>query len=181
MDNFEAWSAEGKYGVRISAKILEKMEVISRSAQREETGGILVGYYNRKHDCAIVTDCSDKPEDSRTGKNYFLRGVKGLQEWLEKLWRLGTRKYYLGEWHYHPFGSCEPSGVDVKQLKENAEDEKGKCPEPVMVIVGGDPTGSLECEGFVYVRGKGLVRVVRQWERVEIDVQIRRDKLRGES
>jgi len=135
---------------------------ICRKVKVIETGGIIVGYYNRKRDCAIVTDCSGPPKDSKHGKNYFYRGIQGLQNWINKLWYLGQRRYYLGEWHFHPFGNPKPSDVDEKQIKENSENKSYKCPEPLMIIIGCKANETFICNSFVYVKQKGLIELRRK-------------------
>lgn len=162
--NFEAWSLDKKYGLRIPTKVIQKMLNLCLISGRKETGGILIGYYNRRHDCAIAIDCSAPPVDSKFGKNYFYRGVHGLQKLLKKLWNLTHRRYYLGEWHFHPFGVPEPSEVDIGQLKNNAENPSYHCPEPVMFIVGGNPNKEWMCKSLVYHRKKGVIKLLKQYE-----------------
>ena len=43
----------------------------------------------------------------------------------------------MGDWHLHPYGAPIASGQDVSQLIQNSKDDSLKCPEPLMVIVGG--------------------------------------------
>lgn len=165
IDNYEAWSKNVKYGLRIPAKVIQKIISLCLISGRNETGGILIGYYNSQHDCAIVTDCSGPPKDSKRGKNFFHRGVQGLQKWIDKLWELGQRRYYLGEWHFHPFGVPEPSDVDIKQLKKNAENLSHNCPEPIMFIVGGNPNKEWSCQSLVYHKEKGVIKLLKQHEK----------------
>lgn len=159
--NYEAWSEDAKYGLRIPSQVLQKMLDFCREDQGIESGGIIVGYYNRQHDCSIVIDCSGPPKDSKHGKNFFHRGIHGLQKWINKLWKLGQRRYYLGEWHFHPFGATEPSSVDLLQTKENSESKLYQCPEPIIFILGGSPDRDWTCKSFVYVRNKGLIELKR--------------------
>ena len=162
--NYEAWSEDAKYGLRIPSQILQKMLNFCQEAKDIETGGIMVGYYSHKHDCAIVIDCSGPPKDSKRGKNFFNRGIHGLQKWIDKLWRLGQRRYYLGEWHFHPFAAPEPSIVDISQIKENAENNLYRCPEPIMFILGGSPDEDWTCRSFVYARKAGLIELKKRLE-----------------
>ncbi len=160
MDNYEAWSEDRTYGLRLPLGLLQKILTLCKNAGDIETGGILVGYYNRSHDCAIVTDCSASPEDSQQGKYSFFRGIKGLQTWLNKLWHLGHRQYYLGEWHFHPSASPNPSDIDITQLKHNAENNSYNCPEPVILIVGGVQDAEYSCTSLVYLKGKGMIALL---------------------
>jgi integrative and conjugative element protein (TIGR02256 family) len=116
-----------------------------------ETGGILIGRYTAAHDCALVTGVLGPPPDSRGGRTWFDRGVGGLQALLDRVW--GQRRdFYLGEWHYHPFAAPGPSGKDYKQMNEIAATVSWKCPEPVLVIVGGDPRGAWRASAMVTTR-----------------------------
>jgi integrative and conjugative element protein (TIGR02256 family) len=164
MINYEAWTEDKSYGIRIPSKVLQKMLHFCQKAENIETGGILVGYYNLRHDCAIVIDCSAPPQDSKSGSNYFHRGIKGLQRWLMSLWDLAKRRYYLGEWHFHPFANPQPSGMDIEQLEKNANNKSYHCPEPVMFIIGGDPNNDWSCKALLYVKEEGLIELYRQWE-----------------
>ncbi|MFA5240536.1 MAG: Mov34/MPN/PAD-1 family protein [Phycisphaerae bacterium] len=163
--NYEAWSKDKKYGLRIPSEVLQKMLSFCQKAGNMETGGILVGYYNRHHDCAIITDCSNPPRDSKCGENYFYRGVHGLQKWLIRLWHLGQQMYYLGEWHFHPFANPNPSDIDIKQLRSNAGNKSYNCPEPVIFIIGGNPNNKWLCKPLVYIRDKEAIELFKQWEK----------------
>ncbi len=159
--NYEAWSDDAKYGVRIGGTELAAMQRLCCEADTSETGGILVGYYNQNQDCAIVTKCCRAPSDSKCGKHKFYRGGRGLQELLLRLWNARRRRYYLGEWHYHPHSAPNPSGDDIDQMRRNSEDAKCQCPEPILVIIGGDPGGDAVYRAFVYEKKKKLVELIQ--------------------
>ena len=74
-----------------------------------ETGGILVGHYSDDSRFAHITDLVPAPSDSISKRFSFQRGVRGVQRFLNQMWP--KRKYYLGEWHFHPDGSASPSGT----------------------------------------------------------------------
>jgi integrative and conjugative element protein (TIGR02256 family) len=139
---------------------MDKILKLCMEAGNAETGGILVGHYTEKHDWAIVTDVSGAPKDSKRARASFIRGVRGLQKWFNHIWG-SNRHYYLGEWHYHPFASPEASSVDAHQLKEHSENAPLRCPEPVMIIVGGNPNGSWEARAYVHPRGEDLCAMDR--------------------
>ena len=58
-----------------------------------------------------------------------------MKKILDLAWDQG--QYYLGEWHYHPNVSSTPSKTDKKQMIILSQDSKLKCPEPILIIVGG--------------------------------------------
>ena len=139
---------DGRFSAIISPAIIDRLLQLCREAGTVETGGILVGRYTPNHNTAIVTEASGPPSDSRRRAKAFFRGVKGLQAWLSRLW-LGRREYYLGEWHFHPFASPVASGTDMEQLRDFSQDAFLRCPEPVMLIIGGDPSSSWTLKAYI--------------------------------
>lgn len=151
----EFWSTNRMYGLRISeADIACLFERCTNSGMRE-TGGILVGYYEPDHCCAVVSLVIGAPPDSRSGCTWFERGVAGLQASLEKRW-LTDRHYYLGEWHFHPGGAPNPSGSDLIQMRRIAMSLEYRCPEPLLLIIGGSAAGGYRLGATVVLR-KGAV------------------------
>lgn len=136
--------------------MMEKIIDLCRENTEVETGGILIGQYSTNHDLAIVTDISGPPKDSSRAYTTFSRGIKGLQKWLNQIWK-SRHHYYLGEWHYHPHASPAASSQDVKQLKEHSENKTLMCPEPIMVIVGGDPHGLWTVGAYVFPKNKNIL------------------------
>ncbi len=145
-----------KFGLSVDETMVEKTLKLCGKAGNTETGGILLGHYTKRHDWAIVTDVSGPPDDSKHGRTSFYRGIKGLQIWLNYIWG-SKRHYYLGEWHYHPFASAEASFVDEMQLREHSDNRLLLCPEPVMMIVGGNPNGAWEAKAYVFQKGSKLL------------------------
>jgi integrative and conjugative element protein (TIGR02256 family) len=122
-----------------------------RRAGNRETGGILIGRYNESLDLAIVHQVSGPPRDSVSGRTWFHRGVEDLQKILLDRWR-GARDYYLGEWHFHPGSPPVPSPDDEEQMKELASTAESLCPEPILLILGGNPRGEWSLSAHVYPR-----------------------------
>lgn len=91
------------------------------------------------------------PGDSISKRFSFQRGVRGLQRFLNQMWP--KRRYYLGEWHFHPDGFAFPSGADANQMRDVACAESYHCPEAVLVIVGGNPSERFTLESYVFLRG----------------------------
>ncbi len=156
------WSADGQYGLTVSATCVGDILRTCAAAGRCETGGVLVGSYRSVAgaalDCAAVSDASGPPADSLAGATWFERGVRGLQRLLNDKWERGN--YYLGEWHFHPFSDTTPSPQDFDSLAGIAENPQYRCPEPVLLIIGGDPTAGWRASAFVFL-GSGLVALLR--------------------
>jgi hypothetical protein len=79
MDAFAFRSADDAFGTSISSETLTEVLSLCRDFAPAETGGILVGHYNDALNCAVVTDASERPPDSKSGRTWLLRGTVGLQ------------------------------------------------------------------------------------------------------
>jgi integrative and conjugative element protein (TIGR02256 family) len=145
-------SVDGRFGLILPASVLARLLRACHRAGEGETGGILVGYYTAELDRAVVTAASLAPRDSCAGPTWFERGVRGLQGWLQRAWR-AKGHFYLGEWHYHPHASATPSPIDIRQMAELALSPALRCPEPLLLIVGGHPSVAWCARSFVFPRG----------------------------
>lgn len=161
-----------EFSLSLDSSIMGRIIKLCQGSGFLETGGILVGRYNDSRDNAIVTDISPAPSDSKRGRASFYRGVKGLQSWLHNLWS-GKRLYYLGEWHYHPFAEPTASSIDLAQLKVYAENDLLRCPEPVMLIIGGDPKALWETKAYVAPKGRSIQEMVRAMPNKLRDIDLR--------
>lgn len=142
----------GRYGVSFQHLLLDKMLHECRKAGHNETGGIIWGKYNANWDDASITGFSPPPSDSKMGRFSFKRGIAGLQTRIQSLWQKKEREYYLGEWHFHPFSSSSASSTDRQQMFAHAQDLNLQCPEPIMIIIGGDPSHVWSVNIAVYTR-----------------------------
>jgi integrative and conjugative element protein (TIGR02256 family) len=158
VSGFEYWSHDRRFGLRVSSAEVSGLLRICADSGSIEVGGILVGSYTIMRDCAVVTAISGPPSDSRRGPTWFHRGVVGLQQWLDRYWRV-LRHFYLGEWHYHPSGSSLPSQSDVSQMERIAASAVYRCPEPLLLIVGGDPDVGWTMGAYVFPRGEQRIRL----------------------
>lgn len=155
----EFQAEDQRYALTLTESHIARILAACSVAGDRETGGILMGYYVEAHDRAIVTDVSMAPGDSESGRAWFLRGVLGLQEWIDRLWT-ARRHYYLGEWHFHPFAAPNPSSQDLGQLEAIARSPLYKCPEPLLLILGGDPNDEWQLRAFVVPRGRNVTELI---------------------
>ncbi|WP_181186076.1 Mov34/MPN/PAD-1 family protein [Alkalicoccus urumqiensis] len=124
-----------RFKVYIPGYLLIEIQKQCILAYPNETGGILAGKYSRELDCAYISELLKAPPGSKSGRTWFLRGIKGIKKKLDRLWNKKT--YYLGEWHYHPDNSSTLSNQDIKQMFSISNNPNYKCPEPILFIVGG--------------------------------------------
>jgi integrative and conjugative element protein (TIGR02256 family) len=153
------WSEDRQFGVRLAEEVLRHMLQACRQSCPHETGGILVGYYVDTLDCAVVTAATTAPSDSRKGSMWFHRGTYGLQPWLNSPWQR-KHTYYLGEWHFHPSAPPSPSQTDAEQMRSIANAPSYHCPEPLLMIIGGDPAAALTVGVYVFPRGKSSLKLL---------------------
>ena len=119
----------------IEDNVYKKLLMIQKESCQFETGGIIIGYYDEECRNAVITECTNPPEDSTATRNCFFREIKGLKSLLKKKWN-EKREYYLGEWHLHPGTSPDPSKTDISQMKKIEHDPKFNCREPILLVLG---------------------------------------------
>jgi integrative and conjugative element protein (TIGR02256 family) len=151
MHELEFWSKDRKYGLRLGVAQTSALREACAAAGPNETGGLLIGTYNEILDCAVVTRVCRPAPDSRAGFTWFYRGTRGVQILLDSYWRRRAG-FYLGEWHFHPHAAPSPSDVDNGSMRGISQSLLYNCPEPVLLIVGGNPKGAWSAAAFVFPR-----------------------------
>ncbi len=140
--------------MNLAAEPMAHLLTYCRAAEGKETGGVLFGYYTDTHHCAIVSEISAPPADSYANHTRFYRGTRGLKRQLTSLWNCSPRKYYLGEWHYHPYAAPNPSKDDCDQMWKIAVSPEYHCPQPLLVILGGDPHTDWQLSAHLFLKDK---------------------------
>lgn len=97
---------------------LEQLRSLRQQAFPNETGGVLLGYYDFNIEAVVIVKGLPPPPDSKAGTNFFERGTEGLADAVnEASARTAGMVRYIGEWHSHPPGhSASPSRDDLIQL-----------------------------------------------------------------
>jgi integrative and conjugative element protein (TIGR02256 family) len=152
-------STDGRFGLHLTAFDVERVRKLCAAAGARETGGVLFGRYTDDRVWAEVSEVTCAPADSRSGRTWFERGTHRLQGRVLRLWH-EKRHYYLGEWHFHPGAAPDPSGTDQRQMRIIAESATYECPEPVLLILGGNPDTVWRFRCFVYPRTGGRVEML---------------------
>ena len=135
MDKLLFQDKDQLYDVMVDSKAYEQMLFYCALSNPYETGGILIGNYSSDNVMANVLKITSSPKSSNQSRFSFHRGISGLKKLLDLAWDNG--QYYLGEWHYHPNSLPSPSIIDKNQMIVLSQDQKLKCPEPILIIVGG--------------------------------------------
>ena len=118
-----------------------------------ETGGILIGRYCG-HDRAEVDLATRAPVDSQGGPTWYTRGTGGLEATLQHHWEAPVRRYYVGEWHFHPSPDSYPSPRDITQMNEIAADERYHCSKPILIVVSFTAEGDWLVRLYLFFDGR---------------------------
>ncbi|MEK4197970.1 Mov34/MPN/PAD-1 family protein [Cytobacillus sp. FSL K6-0265] len=159
MNNLIFTESNQRFKISIPNEILIEVQKLCELSFPNETGGILVGSYSEEFKCADVSGIIVAPPDSKSGPTWFSRGTNGVKGELDRLWF--KKKFYIGEWHYHPGSSSNLSSQDIKQMINISNNENYKCPEPILLIVGGK-SDLWEYSGYVFPKGKPFVYLISE-------------------
>lgn len=151
-------SDDARFAVELEERTLAQIRRHCRRARGNETGGVLVGVYSDDQRRATVLRVSGPAKGSKASPTAFFRAVGELQALLDRLWSR-RRGYYVGEWHWHPHAGPEPSSTDRAQMASIAVDERYSCPEPILLVVGGDPSTAWSAVVEVYPRRGQAIRL----------------------
>lgn len=148
--------ARGRFRILLEQAALLQMVHYSAKAGERETGGILIGNHQVSTRAAVIVEATSGPQDSEEAPTTFRRGVSGLRALLQERWRYGD--HYLGEWHFHPGGSAQPSFCDKHAMSGIARSARYACQEPILIVVGGWPMGRWEVSVNVFPADEKMVR-----------------------
>lgn len=145
--------------VSIPSNVQNKIEQLAIQAKENETGGILVGYFD-ENNVAIVTNASDPGPNSIMTPKKFLKDTEYTQTWLEKQIRESSESIeYIGEWHSHTNGDTSPSTTDIESLTGIMESPNYLCETPVMLILGTKEQKVIEKSAYVFVQNRPFQQI----------------------
>ena len=130
-------------------KIIVKDEVIDNikksywSNLKYETGGILLGKFNRKNKLIEISEVYEL-KTNLFSKILYKRNARKPQKIINKRWKETEGIInYIGEWHTHPNMLAHPSGTDINSLKEIHDKVKRVLPGTILIIAGKDENINL--------------------------------------
>ncbi len=128
----------GEWTLRASEAVLCRLRQLRARRLPDETGGILLGTFDRERKIAYLISVLPAPSDSREARASFLRGCAGLREEVEAIQKLtGFQVGYLGEWHSHPPGrDSQPSARDFEHFDHLKHERTQDGLPAVLLIVG---------------------------------------------
>jgi len=136
----------GEFDLFIDAGVEGQLREYRTKGFPNETGGVLLGYYDFNVGAVIVVAGLPAPPDSKAAPGSFERGIAGLAEAVsEASRRTAGIVNYIGEWHSHPPGhSASPSKDDLIQLVHLALGMADDGLPGVQLIVGEDDLQVLQ-------------------------------------
>jgi len=122
----------------IDTGVEAELRSLRKEAFQNETGGILLGYYDFNVGAAVVVAGLPAPPDSVSTPTSFKRGVAGVADAVAEAHRRTNGVVgYIGEWHSHPPGcSASPSREDLIQLAHLANGMLADGLPAVQLIIG---------------------------------------------
>ncbi|MRX27292.1 ThiF family adenylyltransferase [Kangiella sp. HZ709] len=131
------------YSVFYDDGIEETIKELRQQQLPDETGGILLGYFDLNINTIVIVDVLPAPPDSKGSKSSFERGVSGLEEQVQEASkRTAGIVTYIGEWHSHPDDcSTALSNDDIVQLSYLAEKMKEDGLPVISLIANKDDLG----------------------------------------
>lgn len=127
------------FTLSIDQGLIDHLSSMRKLKLPNETGGILLGYYDLSLNVVVIVSALNAPIDSDESATNFSRGTSDLLEQVESASkRTAGIVQYIGEWHSHPNSfSTEPSNDDLRQLAFLA-DEMSRDGLPAVQLIVGD-------------------------------------------
>jgi integrative and conjugative element protein (TIGR02256 family) len=108
----------GEFNLYIDLGLEQQLHDLRSQQVPDETGGVLLGFYDFNVKAVVVVAALPAPPDSISSPGSFKRGIIGLVEAVnDASKRTAGMVQYIGEWHSHPpRHSSTPSRDDLVQL-----------------------------------------------------------------
>jgi proteasome lid subunit RPN8/RPN11 len=125
--------------VSVSDEVVQSIYAARQAAGSLETGGILVGTWDRVRQRAYIVGNYDPPPDSVSSQTGFVRGAMGVYKTLNAVETSTARNLtYVGEWHSHPPGHSSRPSADDRNLLRWIGDVLAYLDVPPLMAIGGE-------------------------------------------
>jgi hypothetical protein len=128
------------WAISISEDVIRNIAAARAAAGACETGGVLVGVWDRVRARGYIVGNYPPPPDSVASATGFVRGEEGVFRTLDVVEaHTAANLTYVGEWHTHPAGhSSKPSADDGVLLRWIGDVLVFLDVPPLMLIAGRD-------------------------------------------
>mgnify|MGYP002029289813 CR=1 FL=1 len=115
------------------------MRALADSSFPQETGGLLMGYFDDQSKDVVVTDIIGPGPKGSHKRMSFVPDYEFQEKEIARIYEETNRtSTYLGDWHTHPKGHASLSGQDLNTLCNIAFYPKARVPSPIMVLLAGN-------------------------------------------
>ncbi|WP_234001189.1 ThiF family adenylyltransferase, partial [Erythrobacter sp. HI0019] len=136
--------------IAICARVLSSVQRARAEAEPNETGGIVVGAWDRRIRKGYLVALLDPPPDSVQSPTGFVRGAVGVFHELEAIGHATAQNLnYVGEWHTHPPKVQSTPSSDDRLLMQWIDDEVTMSDVPAIMLIGGED-GVRLCVGTTF-------------------------------
>lgn len=141
----------GDWSLFTDQALLDKIHRLRVDKLPRETGGILVGAFDKQRKILYVVDVIESPPDSQEQPTLYIRGSAGLSAELERIRRVTAGGLdYVGEWHSHPDGvSCRCSPDDRRVFQWLTDLMRPEGSPAVMLIACDGPQNLWSVDNLV--------------------------------
>lgn len=120
----------------VNDKILDDIRKYYCLLINYETGGILLGKFNKENRVVEITEVHEL-KTNFFSRILYKRSGRKAQKIINRRWHETNGVInYIGEWHTHPNMQAVPSSTDISSLKEITEKVKGVLPGTILIIAG---------------------------------------------
>ena len=120
----------------VNDKILDDIRKYYWLNTNYETGGILLGKFNKENRVVEITEVHEL-KTNFFSRILYKRSGRKAQKIINRRWHETNGVInYIGEWHTHPNMQAVPSSTDISSLKEITEKVKGVLPGTILIIAG---------------------------------------------
>lgn len=120
----------------VNDKILDDIRKYYYLNTNYETGGILLGKFNKENRVVEITEVHEL-KTNFFSRILYKRSGRKAQKIINRRWyETNGVINYIGEWHTHPNMQAVPSSTDISSLKEITEKVKGVLPGTILIIAG---------------------------------------------
>jgi integrative and conjugative element protein (TIGR02256 family) len=105
---------------------------------RNETGGVLIGYWADQHNVVITAIIGPGPDAVHRRYSYEHDHVWEAEQIAVEYERSGRAHVYIGDWHTHPDASSgRLSGTDKRALRQVLNSSEARLHETLMLVLFG--------------------------------------------
>jgi integrative and conjugative element protein (TIGR02256 family) len=131
MRDVEAW---------ISSESLKVLQDEANRSYRDETGGVLIGYWADNRNVVITASAGPGPDAVHRRFSYEHDHVWEAEQIAADYERSGRAYVYIGDWHTHPDASSgRISGTDKRALRQVLNSPEARLPQALMLVLFGQP------------------------------------------